>query len=150
MAFAKKSKQSYSQREAAIITWIAFYSFSGKAHNNNLPFSKIPQGKYPSLTNDWIKAIQGDPQSLSVRRVLKYIYSTALTPDQIIELVQSAGEQASAKKRGLSKRTIQRWASKAKEPLKADRPLSQKFVRQVVRQTVLKPVKTSDRTGESS
>jgi hypothetical protein len=115
---------------------MAFYPFSGKKCNGGIPFNRIQRGHYQRLTEEWLKAID----DRSVRRVIKYIQSVSLTPDEMIELVAEGAKHCEKKPR-FSKRTFQRWASMSKEPLKADRPLSQKFVRSVLRRTVLRPVK---------
>jgi hypothetical protein len=56
-AGAPKGLHWYSQKEAAIVCWIAFYSFSGKRFNDGTLFSRIEPKFYEMLTDQWLRSI---------------------------------------------------------------------------------------------
>jgi hypothetical protein len=67
MSGAPKGLHSFSQKEAAIVCWIAFYPFSGKPLNDGTSFKGIEPKFYEMLTDQWLRSVEA-PQILKLLR----------------------------------------------------------------------------------
>lgn len=143
-AGATRNRHFVTQVQAVLILWQALYPESGKRsvaryEGKPKPLTKIPPTKYRHYCDQWLADGDIPVQGL---RILSWIHGVGVTPKQLETIAQGQSDLGKSRYRGLSLRSLQRAAKKEGESLPSNRPIAQRFMRKVLKRTVLKPVRT--------